>query len=217
MIWMIGFRPDSNLKGGKKEGPSGRKTGLSDRCFSVFDWEMTGIHREPGHDGRNWPGSGELSLRLADGVDFTNLAHRSRTQESIRRVGLLFGRYSDSPDCVRLRCQDSERPDRTRGSRNAPQKHADQIHPIVEWNLGPQSVATETRRWARHEVILLLSLDNRCAFSRSCDEARVRPAQKRTISKRIGGWYHWYRFCIELVLQYRFHRRQGIVWRHGTC
>jgi len=75
--------------------PRGRIVGLSDRCFSVFDWEMTGIHREPGHDGRNWPGSGELSLRLTDGVDFTNLAHRSRTQESIRRDGLLFGRHSD--------------------------------------------------------------------------------------------------------------------------
>jgi hypothetical protein len=75
--------------------PHGRIVALSDRCFSVFDWEMTGTHREPGHDGRNWPGSGELSLRLTDGVDFTNLAHRSRTQESIRRDGLLFGRYSD--------------------------------------------------------------------------------------------------------------------------
>ena len=71
--------------------PLGRKVALSDRCFSVFDWEMTGAQREPGQDGRNWPGCGELSLRLADGVDFTNLAHRIQAQESIRRDGLLFG------------------------------------------------------------------------------------------------------------------------------
>ena len=43
-------------------------------------------------------------------------------------------------------------------------KRADQIHPIVEWDLAPQSVASETGRWARHEVILLLRTDNRCAF-----------------------------------------------------
>ena len=44
--------------------PYADQVGLSDRCFSVFDWEMTGTQQEPGHDGRNWPGSGGLSLRL---------------------------------------------------------------------------------------------------------------------------------------------------------
>ena len=34
----------------------------------------------------------------------------------------------------------------------------------LEWDLAPKSVASETRRWARHEVILLLSADNRSAF-----------------------------------------------------
>ena len=36
-----------------------------------------------------------IEIILADGADFTNLAHRSQAQESIRRDGLLFGRYSD--------------------------------------------------------------------------------------------------------------------------
>ena len=63
------------------EGPTQTymEVALSDTCPSALDWEMTSAHREPGDDGRNWPGSGGLSLRLAGGGGFTNLALRVST------------------------------------------------------------------------------------------------------------------------------------------
>jgi hypothetical protein len=113
--------------------------------------------------------------------------HRSRAQEASDQMACFSDGTAIHPSVfdwdakIRSNLTEAVRAEMRRG--NLQTKSIQE----VEWDLAQQSVASETRRWERREVIPLLSTDNRCAFSRSCDQARVRPAQKRTISKRMGG------------------------------